>query len=113
MRERQQGDLCPECGHPLDTRPDDTDAHAAFKIAASLLLIAVILQIVLAPVAIIFAVIASFQLSRRASEDQYRLSHRAWKQRRLATVLFCIWFCELAAMIVISAFWPNWQFWLD
>ena len=111
MREHCQNEPCPECGHPFDTRPDDTEAFVAFRVATLLLLIAVVVQILLAPIALILALIASFQLSKRTIGNQHRLSYRAWKQRRFATVLFCIWFCELAALIAISEFAPSWLNW--
>ena len=113
MTGRVSDDLCPECGSALDTRPDDDRYIQACFISKVLLGWAIVLQIILPPVALLLAVGAAFQLAKRHDSSQYRLSYRARRDRKHANYLAYIWFGVFVAMVVSSELWPNWHFWLD
>ncbi|HCT45098.1 MAG: hypothetical protein CMJ35_14575 [Phycisphaerae bacterium] len=113
MSDRHGGDPCPECGSPLDTRPDDDRYIQAGHLGKVLLCCAIVIQVFLPPVAILLVIGAAILLARRHDARQYRLSYRARRDRKHANYLAYIWIGVFVATIVFSSLWPNWHFWLD
>lgn len=113
MTGRAGGETCPECGSPLDTRPDDDRYIQAGYIGKVLLIWAIVLQLVLPPIALLLVVGAAFQLSKKHDAKNYRLSYRARRDRKHVNYLTCIWFCEFVAMAMIHELRRGWLFWLN
>jgi hypothetical protein len=112
MHDRSEGEPCPECATPLDIRLDDPVAERKTIIALGLIIGTMILMPVIGSLAVLFAILASFQVNRHHSLiNLYRPSYRTRKRRKLVRILIFAWVAEIFVMLAISQYWPgafNW-----
>lgn len=108
LSDRVRGDHCPECNTPLDTRENDPVADRNSSIAVVLMGSALLLMPVLAFIAVILMVLAHFRVLKRHSlMNEYRISAKARRNRKLVRWLTIAWAIEILLMLVISHFDPD------
>ena len=112
MHDRDENDLCPECGTLLDTKRDDTFAnHRSLIVQASLFL-----GIVLMPLSLGYGV--AFMIgglganhNLRKKRPEYRLLSTTGNRIKRIQILICVILIEFIALMTIDSNWPSLLFW--
>ncbi|MGV6815465.1 MAG: hypothetical protein ACWA5W_10735 [Phycisphaerales bacterium] len=112
MHDRVKGDLCPECGTELDTRPDLPGSLRGTTLRAYLLIGSILAMPFVAMISILLIAMVIIPSYPQKTVDRYfRISYQVARRRQLIRLLIWISLAELAALVVISEFWPkalNW-----
>lgn len=112
MHDRSQGDPCPECATPFDTRPDAYVKRWKLDYPIALEILAMLVMPFIAIFAVIFLIPAFFAYnSLKAIPDVYRVPMWASQRIRLCYKLLVACLIEFWVLMLISTLWPealNW-----
>ena len=112
LHDRQQGDPCPECSTPFDTRPDAYINPWKLNAAITCILIAIVSVPFIAIFSLIFLMPAYFaHSSLKMVSSENRIPTWASNKLRLCYKLMLACLIEFLALMFISDLWPrlfNW-----
>ena len=108
MHDRVRGDLCPECGTELDTRPDLPGSLRGTTLRAYILIGAILAMPFVAMISfLVIAMVIIPSYPEKTVDRYFRISYQVARKRRLIRLLIWISLAEFAALMVISDIWPN------
>ena len=113
MAGRDEGDPCPECAAPFDRRPDLPGAEARSKRGIAYMVGAMVVLVILPPLAFILIFLASGVHSwLRPGRHNFRIPYHIRRRRRMIELLFYAWGAEFFAFLWIDEVWPPFMDWV-